>query len=127
MKSSDLVNVGLSEGGHNKLKWLIDERIFRELVDGYRFAVCLALAQRVSPKEITNRKNVFHVGTFDPDKTIKLAIETLMEDQLRGISEYRMAERLADWGVHELESLAKSGNLDFVYLFDQISKIKSTE
>ena len=27
---------------------------------------------------------------------------------------YRMAERLAEWGVNELDSLAMAGNFDFV-------------
>ena len=119
MSITEPTTIGLSEGAHRKLKWLQEEQHFRELLDGYRFAVGLALAQGIEPPEVQKRTTIFNVGTVDPDQTLKRSIEALMGDRVRGIAVYKMAERLAEWGVHELASQAEAGSIDFVKLLDQ--------
>ena len=102
MTVAEPTTIGLSEGAHERLKWLQEEQHFRELLDGYRFAVGLALAQGIEPPEIQKRTTIFNVGTVDPDQSLKRSIEAVMGDRLRGASAYKMAERLAEWGVNEL-------------------------
>ena len=120
MSIAEPTTIGLSEGAHEKLKRLREEQHFRELLDGYRFAVGLAHAQGVEPPEVQKRTTIFNVGTVDPDQSLKRSIEALMGDRIRDASVYKMAERLAEWGVNELASQAKSGSIDFVSLLDQV-------
>ena len=119
MNIAEPTTIGLSEGAHKKLKWLQEEQNFRELLDGYRFAIGLALAQGVEPPEVQKRTTIFNVGTVDPDQSLKRSIEALMGDRARETSIYKMAERLAEWGVNELASQAKGGRIDFAGLLDQ--------
>ena len=122
MSIAEPTTIGLSEGAHEKLKWLQEEQHFRELLDGYRFAVGLALAQGIEPPEVQKRTTIFNVGTVDPDQSLKRSIEALMGDRIRDASVYKMAERLAEWGVNELASQAKAGGIDFVSLLDQVGR-----
>lgn len=119
MSIAEPTTIGLSEGAHEKLKWLQEEQHFRELLDGYRFAIGLALAQGVEPPDVQKRTTIFNVGTVDPDQSLKRSIEALMGDRVRDTSIYKMAERLAEWGVNELASQAKAGSIDFAGLLDQ--------
>ena len=122
MSNTEPTTIGLSEEAHEKLKWLQEEQHFRELLDGYRFAIGLALAQGAEPPESQKRTTIFNVGTVDPDQSLKRSIEALMGDRVRGTPVYKMAERLAEWGVNELASQAKAGSIDFVSLLDQAGK-----
>ena len=122
MNNAEPTTIGLSEDAHKKLKWLQEEEHFRELLDGYRFAIGLALAQGVVPPEVQKRKTIFNVGTIDPDQALRRSIEALMGDRVPEASIYKTAERLAEWGVNELTSLAKRGGIDFAGLLDQAGK-----
>ena len=126
MSISEPTTIGLSEGAHEKLKWLQEEHHFRELLDGYRFAIGLALAQRVEPPEVQKRTTIFNVGTVDPDQSLKRSIEALMGDLIQNSSIYKMAERLAEWGVNELATQARDGSIDFVGLLNQASEEEIT-
>ena len=119
MSITEPTTIGLSESAHEKLKWLQEGEHFRDLLDGYRFAIGLALAQGVEPPEVQKRTTIFNVGSFDPDQSMKRSIEAVMGDGLQKTPAYRMAERLAEWGVNELASQAKSGSIDFVRLLEE--------
>ena len=119
MNISEPTTIGLSESAHKKLKWLQEEQHIRDLLDGYRFAIGLALAQGAAPLEVQKRTTIFNVGTVDPDQSLKRSIEALMGDRVRGTSVYKMAERLAEWGVNELAYQAEAGSIDFAGLLDQ--------
>lgn len=113
--------IGLSEATHAKLKRLKEEGHFREMVDGYRFGIGLALAQgMIEPPEISSTTTVFSVATLDPDQTLRRGIEAIVGDRLQGKSMYRFAERLADWGIQELSREAERGEINIVGLFDQL-------
>lgn len=127
MSIAEPTTIGLSEGAHEKLKWLQEDKHFRELLDGYRFAVGLALAQGVEPPEVQKRTTIFNVGTVDPDQSLKRSIEALMGDRVQDMSIYKMAERLAEWGVNELASQAEAGSIDFVGLLDQASEREAAD
>lgn len=119
MSIAEPTTIGLSERAHEELKRLQEEQHFRELLDGYRFAIGLALAQGVVPPEVQKRTTIFNVGTVDPDQSLKRSIEALMGDRAQGTSIYKLAERLAEWGVNELASQARDGRIDFAGLLGQ--------
>lgn len=122
MSNSDLINIGISGRANDMLDELSKERgIFADKIDGYRFGVALALAHGALGAELVDRKNLFNVGSFDPDQVIKTAVETLMPDALEKNTAYRLVERLADWGVAELYAQAVSGTIDFEAILKQTS------
>jgi hypothetical protein len=121
MSGPDLINIGLSEAGNDKLDRLKEMGYFAEKMDGYRFAVSLALAQGVIPPDIAKRTTFLNVGSLDPDQTLRRAVEALLNDQIEGTTPYRLVERLADWGVTELYRQAEQGDIDFVGILDQLA------
>ncbi|WP_027582029.1 hypothetical protein [Bradyrhizobium sp. Ai1a-2] len=127
MSITEPTMIGLSESTHLKLKRLKEEGHFREMVDGYRFGIGLALAQGIlSPPEISSTTTVFSVATLDPDQTLRRGIEAIVGDKLQGKSVYRLAERLADWGIQELAREAERGEINVVGLFDQLKLTDSS-
>jgi hypothetical protein len=118
---TELTTVGVSETANDKLDELKELGYFAEKIDGYRFAVSLALAQGVIPPEIIKRSPFLNIGSLDPDQTLRRAVETLMSDQLSETTVYRFIERLADWGVCELHAQAKTGDINFNAIFEQLA------
>lgn len=122
MSMNDLINVGLSGAVDDKLAELTKEMgVFADKIDGYRFGVSLALAHGVVPGELIKRVNLYNVGSLDPEQSLRRSVEALMPSALVDTTAYRLIERLADWGVTELYSQAKAGEIDFVALMDQAS------
>lgn len=119
MTVSEPTMIGVSEGTHAKLKRLKEDGHFREMADAYRFGIGLALAQGIIPPEISSQ-TVFSVATIDPDQTLRNAIQAILSDHVRDKSIYKMAERLADWGIQELSIQADRGEIDIASLFDQL-------
>lgn len=120
MNTPDLITVGLSEDGSMKLDELKELGIFSRQIDGYRFAVSLAIVQGVIPGDIAKRTTLFNVGSLDPEQILKTAVEALMPSQVTDASPYRLIERLADWGVRELYAMSQSSSgIDFIALLSQ--------
>jgi hypothetical protein len=119
---AELINVGLSEAGNGKLDYLREHGYFAEKLDGYRFAIGLALAHAVIPREIAKRATFLNVGSLDPDQNLRRAVEALMPDEVEKTTPYRLIERLADWGVEELYAQAQVGDIDFTAIFDQLAE-----
>jgi hypothetical protein len=94
------------------------------MLDAYRFGIALALATGVLPDEISSQ-TVFAVSTVDPDQLIKHAIQAVLGEQVAGISTYRMAERLADWGVQEIYAQSERGEIDVVGILDKMSRLSA--
>jgi hypothetical protein len=117
--------IGVSDATHPKLKRLKDDGHFREMADAYRFAIGLALAQGVTPPEISSQ-TVFSVATIDPDQSIRIAIQTIFGDSLGDTPVYKIAERLADWGIQELSAQADRGEIDVVTIFDQLKQASAS-
>ena len=120
MTESEVTTVGLSEHADDLLDQMKEQEIFAEKLDGYRFAISFAVASGIVPSEIGKRKTLFNVGSLDSGQLIRSAIEALYEDELATISVYRIAERLADWGVRELYEQAAQGQLDFAALLKSV-------
>ncbi|MDO9489439.1 MAG: hypothetical protein Q7J32_13775 [Sphingomonadaceae bacterium] len=120
MSTTDLINVGLSEAADDKLDELKELGIFADKIDGYRFGISLAVAQGVIPSDLIKRKNLFNVGSLDPDQSLRRSVEALMPSALENTTVYRLIERLADWGVSELHGQAKSGDIDFAAMLGQV-------
>jgi hypothetical protein len=100
MSVTEPTMIGLSEKAHALLSQMKEDNFLAEMADGYRLGIGLALAQGIEPDDVPQRRTVFSVATIDPDQEIAAAIRALID--LKGGSVYRMAERLADWGVIEL-------------------------
>lgn len=120
MNESEVTTVGLSEHADDLLDQMKEQEIFAEKLDGYRFAISFAIASSIAPSEIGKRKTLFNVGSLDPGQLIRSAIEALYEDELMTTPVYRIAERLADWGVRELHEQASQGRLDFSTLLKSV-------
>ncbi|MGN6304202.1 MAG: hypothetical protein ACTHNH_05260 [Mesorhizobium sp.] len=121
MSQQEIVTIGLSKAGNDKLDDLKESGIFAEKMDGFRFAVSLALAQGVIPPELSDRSPFLNIGSLDPDQSFRRSVEMLMPEEVAEITPYRLIERLAEWGVNELSAQARNGNLDFVAIFDQVA------
>lgn len=126
MSIAEPTMMGVSEATHAKLKRLKEDGHFKEMADAYRFAIGLALAQGITPPEISSQ-TVFSVSTIDPDQSIKNAIKTILHDQVESIPIYKMAERLADWGIQELATQADRGEIDVVAILDQLQTASKLE
>jgi hypothetical protein len=125
MTDSEVTTVGLSEEADDLLDQLKELEIFAEKLDGYRFAISFAVASGVLPSEIGKRKTLFNVGSLDPGQLIRTSIEAVYPDEIASASVYRVAERLADWGVRELHALASNGQLDFVKILESVEDASS--
>lgn len=106
--------IGVSDRAHTILTHMKEEHYVAEMADGFRIGIALALSLGVDPPEVSARRTVFSVATIDPEQEIATAIRALVD--LEGGSVYRMAERLADWGIIELDKKFKSGPLEIAAL-----------
>lgn len=104
-------NIGLAEDVHSVLEQWVDNGIFREQRDAYKFAVAFALAKKCQPPEY-KIQNKFGVASIDPDRSLYIATKHLCdipEDE----SVYKYIQRLASWGVSELEMVVQeTGNIE---------------
>lgn len=114
MSVTEPTMIGLSEKAHALLSQMKEDKFLEEMADGYRLGIGLALAQGIEPDDVPQRRTVFSVATIDPDQEIAAAIRALID--LKSGSVYRMAERLADWGVIELAKRFDGGPIDVVSL-----------
>lgn len=117
--SDDLNKFSLSERVHAKLKRLQEEEHFSEMRDAYRFGIALALSRGISPPEIGTPKSagIYSISQIDPDQSIALAINLLMD--IQDSQPYRLAERLAEWGIEELSRESEKGQIDFSRLLTE--------
>jgi len=113
-ESNEPITIGLSPTSHEWLETFKQEKIFQEMMDGYRFAIAYSLSKGIEPPIISGEKKTttFNIGSLDPKKEIYNSILALNPPNLEAPI-YKYAERLAEWGVTELVSIyKKSGTLD---------------
>lgn len=114
------VNIGLGESNHAFLKFLAEEeKLFKEMRDGYRFAIAYSIAKKIYPKDSAEKfRTTFSLASIDPDGALKSLIETLYPEL--DIPRYTILERLADAGVAELSRLHKENSLDIDRLLEEV-------
>jgi hypothetical protein len=117
MGGNEPVNVGIDSSVHGDLKRLKEDGHFSEMVDAYRFAIAMALAHGGQTADIVDRQNLFNVGSLDSDRTLYSAIAVLRIDYDEPV--YRTAERLATWGVTELQRRREAGTLSFAEILQE--------
>jgi hypothetical protein len=121
---ADRTTVGLSTEAHSMLQALKEHELFAEMLDGYRFAISLAIASGSSGTPITGGKNTFvNVGTLDKDGALRQIIAALFQCPLE--ESYDKAELLAEWGVRELDRRFQDGSLDVAELLKELEAIKA--
>ena len=115
MSATEPTMIGVGEKAHALLTRMKEDGHIAEMADGFRLGIGLALSLGIEPaEEVPGRRTTFSVATVDPDKEIASAIRALMD--LQGESVYKMAERLADWGVLELAKRFEGGAIDIAAL-----------
>lgn len=121
MNEADLVNVGLGKDAHAKMVRLKDDGFFNEMADAYRFAVALALAHGGATTEFQERQNFLNVGSLDRDGSLYTAVAALRQPTTEQV--YRTVEKLATWGIDELDRRASHGTLAFTEILDEIERL----
>lgn len=119
MPSNEPTMIGVSERAHSILTQLKDDGHVGEMADGFRLGIALALSLGIDPPEVANKRTTYSVATIDPQQQVATAIRALV--QLGDGSVYRMAERLADWGILELHSRFHSGSIEIGSLLPRVS------
>jgi hypothetical protein len=120
------IQVGLSKEGHDKLLRLKEDGHFGDMADAYRFAIALAVAHGASPddKPLRNGPTIFNIGSLDPDRALYTVIKALFNPQSEPV--YKVAEKLAEWGVHELYRLSEGGSIPIVDLIEEANRLTVT-
>jgi hypothetical protein len=117
------ITVGLSAKNHEWLEKFKQEKIFLEMMDGYRFAIAYALNKGIVPPDLSgeSRKTAFNIGSLDQKKEIYNAIISLTPDLTPPV--YKYAERLAEWGVNELVKIyEKNHRLDLAEIIAECNQ-----
>lgn len=123
---ADRTTVGLSTEAHSMLQALKEHEVFAEMLDGYRFAISLAIASGSSGASIKGGKNTFvNVGTLDKDGNLRRVISAMLRCPLE--EAYDKAELLAEWGVRELDRRLQDGILDVAELLEELQAMQSSE
>ncbi|HID3973157.1 TPA: hypothetical protein ACXE0Z_005134 [Enterobacter cloacae] len=118
--TSERTQVRLSNKGHSILTQMKEDGYLAEMTDGYRLGIALALSMGITPDELSvESRNFIAVSTLDPTGELGAAIRILIN--LEGQSVYGYAERLADWGIKEMQDRFKGGFLDVASLITPAS------
>src|SRR4030042_780705 len=121
MTAENETTIGLTNESHEILKQLKRDGIFKEMVDGYRFGIALAIAYAsIAPEEIKTN-TIFNIGTLDPDDKLKKIIIEFFPEATE--KPYSYAERLAEWGVSEMGKLSDSGEFNFTDIYDKVQTL----
>lgn len=120
MIRSDSVTIGLTPEGHSNLQRLTKEGVFAEMLDGYRFAIGLAIRRGLLAPEEISTETIYNVGSLDRDGLIRDTVSALFAEAVG--RPYAFAERLAEAGVKELTQLYDSGQLRFADLFASVGE-----
>jgi hypothetical protein len=95
------------------------------MLDGYRFAIGLAIRRGLLAPEGLRMNTIFNIGSLDRDGLIRDTVSTLFPEA--AIRPYAFAERLAEAGIKELVHLYDSGQLRFADLFQNANDAKQSQ
>lgn len=114
----DEVQISYTEEARAFLDELKKIGIFKEMQDGFRFAMGLAIARgKVSQGDLKLRTFLGASG-FDPDGSIRGLISELYPEA--GDKPYAFAERLAEAGIQDMKALYDAGQLRLGELMREI-------
>jgi hypothetical protein len=125
MNETEIVNIGLSRDAHARMVRLKEEGYFNEMVDAYRFAVSLALAHGGATTDVVDRQNFLNVGSLDRDGSLYTAVAALRQPTTENV--YRTIERLATWGIDELDRRSQRGMLSFAEIMTEIEDLSEED
>jgi hypothetical protein len=121
---SERTQVRLSNKCHSILTQMKEDGYLAEMTDGYRLGIALALSMGAQLDDLSaENRNFIAVSTLDPTGEIAAAIRMLVS--LEGQSVYGYAERLADWGIKEMQTRFKGGFLDVASLMNTAAETAS--
>lgn len=103
------VQIGYSEEARAFLKEAEKDGLFKEMGDGFRFAIGLAVARGLVAPAGLKTRTFLGSSSFDPDGSIRAMIQELYPDA--GANAYGFAERLAEAGIQEMRALHSVGQL----------------
>jgi hypothetical protein len=119
--AAERTQVRLSNKGHTILTQMKEDGYLAEMTDGYRLGIALALSMGAIPEDFpSENRNFIAVSTLDPTGELAAAIRMLVN--LEGQSVYGYAERLADWGIKEMQERFKGGFLDVASLVNLVAE-----
>ncbi len=119
--TSERTQVRISNKGHAILTQMKEDGYLAEMTDGYRLGIALALSMGATPDELSaETRNFIAVSTLDPTGELGAAIRTLVNLEEQNV--YGYAERLADWGIKEMQERFKGGFLDVASLMTSASE-----
>jgi hypothetical protein len=114
---TDKSAIGLSASVNSMLDELIEKKVFKDKLDGYRFAVSYAIAKEAEPPAVQGVESMYNVGQVDLGGNLVHAIEALMPNHpLTYTQPYRIVERLAHWGINEIYQKCRAGSFNFATL-----------
>lgn len=112
---SERTQVRLSNTAHTILTQMKEDGHIAEMTDGYRLGIALALSMGATPGELpAENRNFIAVSTLDPAGDLAAAIRMLVNLEGQGV--YGYAERLADFGIKEMQERFQAGVLDVASL-----------
>jgi hypothetical protein len=118
---ADKSAIGLSAAVNSMLDELAERKLFKDKLDGYRFAVSYAIAKDAEPPAVQGVESMYKVGQVDLGGNLVHTIEALMpEHPLTYTQPYRLVERLAHWGIIEIYQKWRAKSFNFATL-DEIS------
>lgn len=118
---SERTQVRLSNTAHAILTQMKEDGYIAEMTDGYRLGIALALSMGVTPGDLpAENRNFIAVSTLDPMGDLASAIRMLVSLEGQGV--YGYAERLADFGIKEMQERFQGGVLDVASLINAAAK-----
>jgi hypothetical protein len=112
--------IGLTKSTQEKLRRLMEDEHIKEMQDGYKFAVGLALFNNAIEPNMGTSATMYGTGDLDQGQDIYETVKALRVDCDEPI--YKTVERLAEWGVKEMYEQAQNGDLDFSKLLISAEK-----
>jgi hypothetical protein len=107
----DKTTLSLTFKNKATLNLLTEEKVFKDMRDGFKFAVSLAVVKKHIPihEKLAGDKETFiNIGTLDPDKALADSVKALHPNPEEAI--YSFIEKLADWGIEKLQEYYNENN-----------------
>jgi hypothetical protein len=116
MTAEDVNTVGISLEAHRLLEQMKNDGVFKEMADGYRLGVALAISRgQVGTEEVKGRRTFLSHASLDPQGLMRDMISELFPEARD--RPYAFLQRLAEYGVMEMGRLHEARRLRFGGLF----------